>query len=149
MILKIFRKDILMVVTISLTCSHFWHRYFLLSSSSSSYPFITYIMEGWFSRIEHRRQAVDFIHNWTKFQSSMSWQSSNIFAESKAKNCEPRGKNVIPYPLGNGSNCGDPMYLSFYCDISTGKISFKTHNGTYNFTTINSRYKNMSSKRKM
>jgi hypothetical protein len=29
------------------------------------------------------------------------------------------------------------MYFSFYCDNSTGKLSFKTHNGTYNVTTIN------------
>nr|TKS16476.1 hypothetical protein D5086_0000023030 [Populus alba] len=57
--------------------------------------------------------------------------------ESKAKSCEPCGINVIPYPLSNGSDCGDPMYSSFYCDNSTGKLSFKTHNGTYNVTTIN------------
>ncbi|KAL3565826.1 hypothetical protein D5086_033872 [Populus alba] len=57
--------------------------------------------------------------------------------ESKAKSCEPCGINVIPYPLSNGSDCGDPMYSSFYCDKSTGKLSFKTHNGTYNVTTIN------------
>ncbi|KAJ6859428.1 hypothetical protein NC652_041650 [Populus alba x Populus x berolinensis] len=57
--------------------------------------------------------------------------------ESKAKSCEPCGINVIPYPLSIGSYCGDPMYSSFYCDKSTGKLSFKTHNGTYNVTTIN------------
>lgn len=57
--------------------------------------------------------------------------------ESKAKSCEPCGINVIPYPLSTGSDCGDPMYFSFYCDNSTGKLSFKTHNGTYNVTTIN------------
>ncbi|XP_073262835.1 G-type lectin S-receptor-like serine/threonine-protein kinase At4g03230 isoform X1 [Populus alba] len=56
---------------------------------------------------------------------------------SKAKSCEPCGINVIPYPLSTGSDCGDPMYFSFYCDNSTGKLSFKTHNGTYNVTTIN------------
>jgi hypothetical protein len=44
---------------------------------------------------------------------------------------------VIPYPLSTGSDCGDPMYFSFYCDNFTGKLSFKTHNGTYNITTIN------------
>ncbi|KAH8480038.1 hypothetical protein H0E87_030313 [Populus deltoides] len=57
--------------------------------------------------------------------------------ESKAKSCEPCGINVIPYPLSTGSDCGDPMYFSFYCDNSTGKLSFKTHNGTYIITTIN------------
>ncbi|KAI5555762.1 hypothetical protein BDE02_19G105600 [Populus trichocarpa] len=57
--------------------------------------------------------------------------------ESKAKSCEPCGINVIPYPLSTGLACGDPMYFSFYCDNSTGKLSFKTHNGTYNITTIN------------
>ncbi|KAI5555773.1 hypothetical protein BDE02_19G106500 [Populus trichocarpa] len=57
--------------------------------------------------------------------------------ESKAKSCEPCGINVIPYPLSTGSDCGDPMYSSFDCDNSTRKLSFKTHNGTYNVTTIN------------
>ncbi|KAL9382726.1 hypothetical protein Peur_025761 [Populus x canadensis] len=57
--------------------------------------------------------------------------------ESKAKSCEPCGINVIPYPLSTGLDCGDPTYFSFYCDNSTGKLSFKTHNGTYNVTTIN------------
>ncbi|KAJ6855917.1 LOW QUALITY PROTEIN: hypothetical protein NC651_040517 [Populus alba x Populus x berolinensis] len=57
--------------------------------------------------------------------------------EPKAKSCEPCGINVIPYPLSTGSDCGDPMYFSFYCDNSTGRLSFKTHNGTYNVTTIN------------
>ena len=44
---------------------------------------------------------------------------------------------MIPYPLSTGSHCGDPMYFSFNCDNSTGKLSFKTHNDTYNVTTIN------------
>ncbi|KAJ6855915.1 hypothetical protein NC651_040515 [Populus alba x Populus x berolinensis] len=57
--------------------------------------------------------------------------------EPKAKSCEPCGINVIPYPLSTGSDCGDPMYFSFNCDNSTGKLSFKTHSGTYNVTTIN------------
>ncbi|CAK7349998.1 unnamed protein product, partial [Dovyalis caffra] len=57
--------------------------------------------------------------------------------ESKAKSCEPCGTNVIPYPLSTGSDCGDPMYFNFYCDNSTGEISFKTHNDTYSVTTIN------------
>ncbi|KAF9661839.1 hypothetical protein SADUNF_Sadunf19G0110500 [Salix dunnii] len=54
----------------------------------------------------------------------------------KAKSCEPCGINVIPYPLSTGSDCGDPMYSSFYCDNSRGKLSFKTQNDTYNVTTI-------------
>ncbi|KAG6738989.1 hypothetical protein POTOM_058624 [Populus tomentosa] len=57
--------------------------------------------------------------------------------EPKAKSCEPCGINVIPYPLSTGSDCGDPIYFSFNCDNSTGRLSFKTHNGTYNVTTIN------------
>ncbi|KAJ6761882.1 RECEPTOR-LIKE SERINE/THREONINE-PROTEIN KINASE SD1-8 [Salix koriyanagi] len=43
---------------------------------------------------------------------------------------------MIPYPLSTGSDCGDPMYSSFHCNTSTGKLSFKTQNGTYNVTTI-------------
>ncbi|KAG6738103.1 hypothetical protein POTOM_059662 [Populus tomentosa] len=57
--------------------------------------------------------------------------------QPKAKSCEPCGINVIPYPLSTGSDCGDPIYFSFNCDNSTGRLSFKTHNGTYNVTTIN------------
>uniref|UniRef100_A0A6N2KLI9 non-specific serine/threonine protein kinase n=1 Tax=Salix viminalis TaxID=40686 RepID=A0A6N2KLI9_SALVM len=56
--------------------------------------------------------------------------------ELKAKSCKPCGINVIPYPLSNGSDCGDPMYSGFDCDNSTGKLSFKIQNGTYNVTTI-------------
>ncbi|KAG5224932.1 G-type lectin S-receptor serine/threonine-protein kinase [Salix suchowensis] len=56
--------------------------------------------------------------------------------ELKAKSCEPCGINEIPYPLSTGSDCGDPMYLSFYCDTLKGKLSFITQNGTYNVATI-------------
>ncbi|KAJ6745065.1 hypothetical protein OIU79_031250 [Salix purpurea] len=57
-------------------------------------------------------------------------------AELKPKSCKPCGINVIPYPLSTGSDCGDPMYSSFHCNTSTGKLSFQTQNGTYNVTTI-------------
>ncbi|KAF9661844.1 hypothetical protein SADUNF_Sadunf19G0111000 [Salix dunnii] len=60
----------------------------------------------------------------------------DIGRQLKAKSCEPCGINVIPYPLSTGSHCGNPMYFSFHCNTSTGKLSFKTQNGTYNITTI-------------
>jgi len=62
------------------------------------------------------------------------------FAESTDRNCEPCGTNLIPYPLSTRPNCGDPMYFSFYCNTSTGQVSFKPPlKGTsYRVTSINS-----------
>ena len=59
-----------------------------------------------------------------------------IFAESTTRNCEPCGTNMIPYPLSTEPNCGDPKYFSFYCDNSTGQVSFKTPSGTYRVVSI-------------
>lgn len=58
------------------------------------------------------------------------------FAVSTKRNCESCGTNLIPYPLSTGPNCGDPMYSSLYCNISTGQVSFKAPNGTYRVTSI-------------
>ncbi|KAM4110553.1 hypothetical protein ACB094_03G203600 [Castanea mollissima] len=55
---------------------------------------------------------------------------------SSARNCEPCGTNVIPYPLSTSPNCGDPMYFSFLCDISTGQLSFKAPSGLYRVDSI-------------
>ncbi|XP_041004770.1 G-type lectin S-receptor-like serine/threonine-protein kinase At4g03230 [Juglans microcarpa x Juglans regia] len=44
--------------------------------------------------------------------------------ESTARDCEPCGTNIIPYPLSTRPNCGEPMYFSFYCNDSTGQVSF-------------------------
>jgi len=59
------------------------------------------------------------------------------FAESTVRNCEPCGTNLIPYPLSTSPNCGDPMYFSFYCNTSSGQVSFKALSGTYRVATIN------------
>jgi hypothetical protein len=59
------------------------------------------------------------------------------FAESTVRNCEPCGTNLIPYPLSTSPNCGDPMYFSFYCNNSSGQVSFKAPSGTYRVATIN------------
>jgi hypothetical protein len=59
------------------------------------------------------------------------------FAESTVRNCEPCGTNLIPYPLSTSPNCGDPMYFSFYCNTSSGQVSFKAPSGTYRVATIN------------
>lgn len=44
---------------------------------------------------------------------------------------------MIPYPLSTGPNCGDPLYFAFYCNTSSGQVSFKTSNGAYRVTSIN------------
>ena len=58
------------------------------------------------------------------------------FAGSSVRNCEPCGTNVIPYPLSTRPNCGDPMYFSFYCNYSTGELSFKALTHTYRVNVI-------------
>jgi hypothetical protein len=59
------------------------------------------------------------------------------FAESVVRNCEPCGTNMIPYPLSTGPNCGDSMYFNFYCNTSSGQLSFKALSGTYRVASIN------------
>lgn len=44
---------------------------------------------------------------------------------------------MIPYPLSTGPTCGDPGYLNFDCNISSGQLSFKALGSTYRVTTIN------------
>jgi len=46
-----------------------------------------------------------------------------------ARSYEPCGTYVIPYPLTTGPKYGDPMYNNFFCDKSTGKVSFKMSGG--------------------
>ncbi|XP_059449674.1 G-type lectin S-receptor-like serine/threonine-protein kinase At4g03230 isoform X2 [Corylus avellana] len=55
---------------------------------------------------------------------------------STARICKPCGTYIIPYPLRTEPNCGDPMYSSFYCNDSTGQVSFKTSNGTYRVVSL-------------
>ncbi|XP_059450904.1 uncharacterized protein LOC132181681, partial [Corylus avellana] len=68
---------------------------------------------------------------------NLSVRVAKSVIESTVKNCEPCGTNLIPYPLSTRPNCGDPMYFSFYCDNSIGKVSFKAISGTYRVATIN------------
>ncbi|KAJ6761885.1 hypothetical protein OIU74_024533 [Salix koriyanagi] len=94
-----------------------------------------------------RREPINKCLIWTDvlkdLQEDDSYGGRDLFVrvtiagtELKAKSCEPCGINVIRYPLSTGSDCGDPMYFSFYCDTPTGKLSFITQNGTYNVATI-------------
>ncbi|KAL5581830.1 hypothetical protein UlMin_014272 [Ulmus minor] len=53
------------------------------------------------------------------------------------RTCETCGTNVIPYPLSTGLKCGDPLYNSFHCNITSGQVSFETPSGTYRVTSIN------------
>ena len=57
-------------------------------------------------------------------------------AEPTVQNCVPCGTNMIPYPLSTSSNCGDPMYYSFYCDTTTGQVSFTAPSETYRVSGI-------------
>lgn len=57
--------------------------------------------------------------------------------ESTTRDCESCGQNILPYPLSDGSSCGDPAYQSFHCDKSTGKLQFLTLNGSYEVASIN------------
>ncbi|OMO99886.1 S-locus glycoprotein [Corchorus olitorius] len=56
---------------------------------------------------------------------------------STRRSCETCGTNLIPYPLSTGPKCGDPMYLSFHCNISSGEVTFDTPSGIYRVTSIN------------
>ncbi|KAI4334055.1 hypothetical protein L6164_018792 [Bauhinia variegata] len=56
--------------------------------------------------------------------------------ESTGRDCGTCGTNFIPYPLSTGPNCGDPMYLSFYCNTSSGQLNFETPGGTYQVISI-------------
>ncbi|XP_035539985.1 G-type lectin S-receptor-like serine/threonine-protein kinase At4g03230 isoform X1 [Juglans regia] len=57
--------------------------------------------------------------------------------ETTARNCEPCGTNTIPYPLSTSLNCGDTTYFSFYCNMSSGQVSFNAPSGNYCVTSIN------------
>lgn len=56
---------------------------------------------------------------------------SFLVAEPLKKSCGTCGTNIIPYPLSNGSNCGDPSYSLFNCNNSTGQLYFQTPNNKY------------------
>ncbi|XVF44495.1 hypothetical protein PTKIN_Ptkin02bG0127900 [Pterospermum kingtungense] len=56
---------------------------------------------------------------------------------STGRSCETCGTNLIPYPLSTGPKCGDDMYLSFHCNISSGEVTFDGPRGTYRVTNIN------------
>ncbi|GLT87014.1 hypothetical protein SLE2022_051180 [Rubroshorea leprosula] len=57
--------------------------------------------------------------------------------ESKGRSCETCGTSLIPYPLSTGPKCGDAMYLSFYCNSTSGDLTFEAPAGTYRVTSIN------------
>ncbi|KAG2717138.1 hypothetical protein I3843_03G160900 [Carya illinoinensis] len=64
--------------------------------------------------------------------------------ETAARNCEPCGTNMIPYPLSTSRNCGDTTYFSFYCNMSSGQVSFNATSGNYRVTSINPSTRNFS-----
>uniref|UniRef100_A0A2N9G4Q8 Receptor-like serine/threonine-protein kinase n=1 Tax=Fagus sylvatica TaxID=28930 RepID=A0A2N9G4Q8_FAGSY len=49
--------------------------------------------------------------------------------EQTVRNCNPCGTNMIPYPLSTSSNCGDPMYFSFYCNTTSGEFNEEDEKG--------------------
>ncbi|KAJ6745064.1 S-LOCUS LECTIN KINASE FAMILY PROTEIN [Salix purpurea] len=111
--------------------------------SCQAYSFV----KGGVNKRRDRQPGINMCLIWTDvlqdLQEEYSYSGPDLFVrvsiadtELKAKSCKPCGINVIPYPLSTGSDCGDPMYSSFHCNTSTGKLSFKTQNGTYNVATI-------------
>ncbi|XP_057746645.1 G-type lectin S-receptor-like serine/threonine-protein kinase At4g03230 [Arachis stenosperma] len=56
--------------------------------------------------------------------------------ESTGKSCGTCGTNLIAYPLSRGANCGDPMYLSFHCNDSTGQLDFETPGSAFRVISI-------------
>ncbi|CAN6574357.1 unnamed protein product [Malus baccata var. baccata] len=59
--------------------------------------------------------------------------------ESTVRDCKPCGTTIIPYPLSTRLGCGDPMYVSFKCNDSTGQVSFVGLNDTlFRVISINS-----------
>ncbi|KAJ4839051.1 hypothetical protein Tsubulata_037792, partial [Turnera subulata] len=56
--------------------------------------------------------------------------------ESTTRGCGSCGTDMIPYPLSTGSQCGDPAYFNFYCNTSTGQLSFETPSGAYRITRV-------------
>ncbi|KAG6751358.1 hypothetical protein POTOM_045892 [Populus tomentosa] len=62
---------------------------------------------------------------------------TSVSAESAAATCGTCGTNMIPYPLSTGPKCGDPAYLNFYCNLSSGQLNFKARGDTYRVTKIN------------
>lgn len=59
-----------------------------------------------------------------------------ILAESTDRDCTICGTTPIPYPLSTGTQCGDPAYLSFHCNISSGQLIFEVPTGTFQVTRI-------------
>ncbi|PIN17007.1 Serine/threonine protein kinase [Handroanthus impetiginosus] len=52
-------------------------------------------------------------------------------AKSASRICQPCLTKSVPYPLSIQPNCGDPLYSGFYCNNSTGEISFQALSGKY------------------
>ncbi|KAL5583551.1 hypothetical protein UlMin_015993 [Ulmus minor] len=48
-----------------------------------------------------------------------------------ARNCDPCGTTIIPYPLSTGPDCGDSDYNSFRCENFTDSVTFKAISGEY------------------
>nr|XP_027127401.1 G-type lectin S-receptor-like serine/threonine-protein kinase At4g03230 [Coffea arabica] len=57
--------------------------------------------------------------------------------ETTSSDCQTCGKNIVPYPLATGPNCGDPSYRSFTCDESTGQLFFSTSDNRYEVINVN------------
>ncbi|PIN06372.1 Non-specific serine/threonine protein kinase [Handroanthus impetiginosus] len=55
----------------------------------------------------------------------------SYIAKPASRICLPCLNTSIPYPLSIQPNCGDPSYSGFYCNNSTGEISFQALSGNY------------------
>ncbi|KAL7185678.1 hypothetical protein ACSBR2_027602 [Camellia fascicularis] len=73
----------------------------------------------WTSNLRNLHENTEGAHN-------LSVRVARTDIGSISKSCETCGTNIIPYPLSTGPNCGDPMYFNFFCNFSTGQVSFRT-----------------------
>ncbi|CDP16410.1 unnamed protein product [Coffea canephora] len=84
----------------------------------------------WTSVLTYLQEYVDGGHNL-----SIRIPVSSI--KTTSSDCQTCGKNIVPYPLATGHNCGDPSYRSFTCDESTGQLFFFTSDNRYEVININ------------
>ncbi|PIM97716.1 Serine/threonine protein kinase [Handroanthus impetiginosus] len=56
--------------------------------------------------------------------------------KSASRICQPCLNKSVPYPLSIQPNCGDRSYSSFYCNNSTGEISFQALSDNYTVIRI-------------
>ncbi|XP_028796172.1 G-type lectin S-receptor-like serine/threonine-protein kinase At4g03230 [Neltuma alba] len=67
---------------------------------------------------------------------NLSVPISKLDIEPTPRTCKPCGVFTIPYPLSTKPSCGDPIYVNFTCDSSTGQVSFVVGQESYRVANI-------------